>query len=140
MGRVEPNELRRDALFALPDGTRSETLVWEPNHDQVSWRIEVDGKTATLRIRDVVTSDGAHELASSIPLAPCRMDVAQSRAVAEFRSCRLEIDCPEADVEVVESWFSPSYGVRVPAPLMRAWRQSRPGKDVTELTLRVVSS
>jgi hypothetical protein len=158
VGGAEQNELRRDALFALPDRTRSETLVWKANHDHAVFegrhhgygvldppalhqrRVEVDGGTSTVRIRDVIKSDGVQQLAWSFPLAPCRVYVAEGRAVAEFPSCRLEIECPEADVELGDGWLSPSYGVRVPAPLVRARRRSRAGTDVTELTLRVARS
>jgi hypothetical protein len=157
VGGAEQNELRREELFVLPDRTRSEALIWESNHDQAIFegrhhgyevldppalhqrRVEVEDGRTTVRIRDVVTCEGVHRLAWSFPLAPCRVHLARDRAVAEFPTCRLEIECPEADLEIAKGWLSPSYGVRVPTPLVRARRQSRPGKDVTELTLHIVS-
>jgi hypothetical protein len=158
IGGAEQNELRRDALFVLPDRTRSEALVWEANENRAVFegrhhgyeeldppalhhrRVDVDGATATLHVRDSVTCEGVHQLSWSFPLAPCRVESSPGRAVAEFPSCRLEIECPDAEVVVEESWYSPSYGVRVPAPLVRGRRQSRPGTDVSELTVRVTRS
>jgi hypothetical protein len=156
IGRAEQNEFLRQTLFALPDRTRAKALVWEPNGNQVVFegrhhgyevlnppalhqrRIEVNVAMSTVGIRDVVKCEGAHELAWSFPLAPCDVDAAQDRAVAEFPTCRLEIECPQATVEVAEGWLSPGYGVRTPTPLIRARRDSRPGADATTLTLRVV--
>jgi Heparinase II/III-like protein/Heparinase II/III N-terminus len=155
---AEQNELRRDTLFVLPDRTRSETLAWETNQDQATFegqhhgyealdppalhnrRLQVDGGRATLRLRDAVTSEGPHQLTWSFPLAPCRARAVPGGAVAEFPTCRLEIECREAEFEVTEGWLSPSYGVRVPTPLVRARRESLSGTDVTELTLRVTES
>jgi hypothetical protein len=145
-----------EGLFLLPDRTHSETLVWEAKGDRATFegehhgyealvppavhrrRIEVEGDSKTVRIRDVV-SGGAHELAWSFPLAPCTVTTSVGRAVADFDDCRLEIDIPTAAVAVDEGWYSPSYGVRVRVPLVRARRMSSPGEDVSELTLRVTS-
>jgi hypothetical protein len=49
----------------------------------------------------------------------------------------VEIEIPDAEISAEEGWFSPSHGVRVPTPLVRARRMSRPGADATDLVLRV---
>jgi Heparinase II/III-like protein/Heparinase II/III N-terminus len=153
---AEQNDLA-EGLFLLPDRTRAETLVWEANGDRAAFegqhygyealvppalhrrRIEVEGDSNTVRIRDVV-SGGAHELVWSFPLAPCTVTTSVGRAVADFDDCRLEIEIPTAAVGVDEGWYSPSYGIRVQVPLVRARRMSSPGEDVTELILRITSS
>jgi Heparinase II/III-like protein/Heparinase II/III N-terminus len=152
---AEQNELRRDALFSLPDRTRSKALLWEADGDRCVFegehrgyevldppaihrrRIEVDGTEATINIRDAVMSDGAHELAWSFPLSPCAVETHPGRAIAAFPSCRLDIECVGAEFKVDEGWFSPSYGVKVPTPFVRARRRSRPGDEDTKISLRV---
>ena len=155
---AEQNELRRDFLFTLPDRTRSEACVWEASGDRALFegrhhgyevldrpavhtrRFELDARSATVRLRDMVTSDGPHSLAWSFPLAPCSVRLVSGGAVADFPACRLEIECHETEFEVTESWLSPSYGVWVRAPLVRARRKSRAGIDVTDLRLRITNS
>jgi hypothetical protein len=99
---AEQNELRRDFLFTLPDRTRSEARVWEASGDRALFegrhhgyevldrpavhtrRFELDARSATVRLRDVVTSDAPHSLAWSFPLAPCSVRLVSGGAVADF--------------------------------------------------------
>jgi hypothetical protein len=130
----EQNELRTDDLFAMPDRARAELLHWdgttfEGRHHGFpgathTRRLELTGDG--LRIRDTVNSATERELEWTFTLAPGAESKVEIRAEGlEFR--------PE------EGWYSPSYGVRVPTTFLRARRRSRPGEDVTEITVRAAS-
>jgi uncharacterized heparinase superfamily protein len=156
IGGAEQNELRQDYLFTLPDRTRAEVLGWEPRpggavfegrHDGFSVleppavhtrRIELDGAARTLAIRDAVTSDGPHDLEWSFPLAPAaRAEASGSGARLQSEGVRLDIVGEGLHFNVEEGWNSPSFGVRLRAPFLRARRRSQPGDDTQDLLLTV---
>lgn len=156
IGGAEQNPLREDYLFTLPDRTRAEALAWEAEGPRARFagrhhgyealdppalherELRFDGEARTLTILDTVRSAGAHELEWTFPLAtPCTATGDPGRAVADFAAHRLTIESPSLEFVVEDGWQSPAYGVRVPAPFVRARRPSRPGEDVTELVLRV---
>jgi len=133
VGGHEQNELRTDDLFAMTDRAHAEALSW----DDVSFEGRhhgFPGATHTrrvelgpheLRISDTVTSSEPQELEWTFPLAPGAEErVAVSGEGLEFRR--------------EPGSYSPSYGVREPTSFLRARRMSRPGKDVTELVVRLI--
>jgi uncharacterized heparinase superfamily protein len=156
VGGAEQNELRKDYLFTLPDRTRAQALAWEPRAEEAAFegehhgfsvleppavhrrRIELRGPERTLAIRDVVTSEGAHDLQWSFPLPPgATAETSATGARVESDGVRLELTAEGLDFAVEEGWHSPSFGVRVRAPFLRARRRSRPGEDIQELLLCV---
>jgi hypothetical protein len=153
---AEQNPLRDGALFAMEDLRRAEALAWDPEPDRPCFRgrhhgyerlpepathtrrIELDADGATLHITDSVISAGEHDLQWTFPLAPCTAVAAGSVATAGFAGgATLEITVDGAELSVEDGWLSPSYGRRERAPFVRARKRSRPGDDVTALTLRV---
>jgi hypothetical protein len=148
---AEQNELRADDLFLMPDRTRSEPLEWHPpvfegrHHGFESLnppaiharRIELHAGTRTLTIRDRVTSDRAHDLSWTFPLAPCSAEASPGGARARFDRAGLEVNSEGLEFRVEDGWYSPRYGVRLPTPFLRATKRSRPGTDETTIVLRV---
>jgi hypothetical protein len=128
---AEQNELRTDDLFAMANRARAELTAWdgkafEGRHHGFpgithSRRIEL--VPAGLRIRDTVASAEARDLEWTFPLAPGAED-------------EVEISANGLDFRAEAGWYSPSYGVRVPATFLRARRRSRGGEDVTEIVVR----
>ena len=155
-GGAEQNDLREDYLFTLPDRTRAEALMWEPHPDGAVFegrhhgfsvlepaavhqrRIELRGPERALAIRDVVTSGGAYDLEWTFPLVPgacAEADGASARVDTD--AVRMEVAGDGLEFGVEEGWHSPSFGVRVKAPFLRAGRRSRPGEDSQEILLTV---
>lgn len=153
---AEQNPLSDTTLFEMPDRRLARALSWDPDPSWPSFvgrhdgfavlespaihcrQVQLDVSAATLTITDIVSSAGAHEMLWTLPLAPCTVTLAGSTASATFPSgARLEITVPGTKVWVDDEYISPSYGRQVSAPFLRACRQSQPGDDVTELTLRV---
>jgi hypothetical protein len=98
-------------------------------------RIEIDRDAATLTIDDTVIGTGDHLLQWTFPLAPCAAEANGPGAVAEFDETRLTVQADGLRFAVEDGWYSPSYGVRVRTPFLRARRRARPGRDVTRLRL-----
>jgi hypothetical protein len=156
VGACEQNELYHDNLFLMRDRSRAESLGFETADGRAmfegrhhgfasldppaghSRRFEFDGPGATLTIRDTVSGTGAYLLEWAFPLAPCRVTALEGEAVADFDHVRLSIQADGLDFWVERGWYSPSYGVRVRTPFLRAARRARPGRDVTTLVLRAV--
>lgn len=152
VGGQEQNELREDYLFTLPDRSRAEALAWEPREGGAAFegrhhgfpgvvhtrRVELDGAARTLVLRDSVTSDGARELEWTFPLVPgARAEASGSGAQVEVGGVALRIAADGLEFRVEEGWHSPSFGVREPAPFVRARRMGRPGEDTAVVTLSV---
>jgi Heparinase II/III-like protein/Heparinase II/III N-terminus len=151
VGGGEQNELRSDDLFLMANRAQAHTLVWQPpvfegrHHGFESLnppathtrRLELDADERTLTITDTVESAGAHELEWTFPLAPSEAEVRRGVARALFEGVELEVDGEGLDFRVDEGWYSPRYGVRVPAPFVRATRKGKPGRDQAVIVLRV---
>jgi hypothetical protein len=128
---AEQNELRTDDLFAMKDRARAELLAWEDTalearhhgFPEATHTRRVELAPGGLSIRDTVTSAEARELTWTFPLAPGAED-------------KVELSAEGLDFRPEAGWYSPSYGVRVPATFLRARRRSRPGDDVTEIVVR----
>lgn len=146
IGGVEQNPLRADAPFSLEDLTRSEWIevglssggmhhgyerLEQPARHERLFELSETG----LSVRDIVTSEGEHELEWTFPLALCDVGVSDGRAVADFEGARLTVESPGLEFRVEDGWYSPSYGVRTQTPFLRARRLSRPGRDVTDFRL-----
>lgn len=152
---AEQNEMPLDLVFRMPDRSRAELLRWEADGDRAVFegrhhgfevldppathtrRLEFDCRAGTVLIRDVVTCSGSHDLEWTFTLAPSRAVAHDGGATAEFGDATLTIEADGLDFAIEDGWISPSYGVRVPAPFVRARRRGRAGDDVTELRLRV---
>ena len=153
---VEQNPIRADRPFQMEDRTRAELLHWRADGARATFvgahhgyerlgrpatherRIDFDGEARTVRITDTVRSDGDHWLRWTLPLAPSEVELDGCRATARFPSgTRLSIEAPGLALELAGGWCSPSYGVRHPAPVLRARRHGSPGEDVAVFTLGV---
>jgi hypothetical protein len=155
VGSGEQNEIRKDALFALKDRSRAETLAWEPTEGRAVFeglhhgfetldplaahirRFHFDGPAGQVVIQDTVVSGGTHLLEWTFPLAPSRARVLRDGALAEYEHGLLKIQAHGLTFSIEDGWYSPRYGVRVRTPFIRAFRTSRPGRDVTEFILQV---
>jgi hypothetical protein len=154
IGGAEQNPLRDDYLFSLPDRTRAEWPRFEPSSDRALFEgrhhgyealappathtrtLELDGRASTLIVRDVVSSEGTHELEWTFPLPPeGRVEAGIGQAIVTAPRARLEIAAEGLEFVVEQGWYSPSYGRRLPAPFVRARRLGRAGCDATELRL-----
>jgi hypothetical protein len=131
IGAGEQNELETADLFSMEDRTRAEALhrdatSFEGRHHGFpgathTRRIELAERG--LAITDTVTSEIAQELEWTFPLAPGAED-------------RVEIDSPGLEFTAEPGWYSPRYGVREPTTFLKARRVSKPGEDVTEISVR----
>jgi hypothetical protein len=155
IGETEQQEEVEETLFALRDLARAELVGWEVEGEGASFeglhhgyerldppathsrRIELDGSSRQLTITDVVRGRGDHQLEWTFPLARCEASAGAGRATAVFEHGRLDVVAEGLDFTVEPGWYSPSYGLRVPTPFLRARRRARPGEDVTTIVLNV---
>jgi hypothetical protein len=131
IGAGEQNDLGTADLFSMKDRSLAEALHWdatsfEGRHHGFpgathTRRIEVAERG--LRITDTVASDIAQELEWTFPLAPGADERVEIRAEGL-------VFAPEP------GWYSPRYGVREPTTFLKARRLSRPGEDLTEISVR----
>ena len=117
----------------MDDRARAEATAWDdtsfegrhhgfPGATHIR-RIELVGDG--LLIRDTISSQVAHEVEWTFPLAP------GAERQVEIRAEGLEF-LPE------EGWYSPRYGIREPTTFLRARRRSRAGEDVTKIHIRAI--
>jgi hypothetical protein len=129
----EQNELRTDDLFSMDDRARAEATAWDdtffegrhhgfPGATHIR-RIELVGDG--LLIRDTISSQVAHEVEWTFPLAP------GAERHVEIRAEGLKF-LREG------GWYSPRYGIREPTTFLRARRRSRAGDDVTKIHIRAI--
>ncbi len=158
IGAAEQSRLRSDYLFALPeeacaralhfvtDGPRAvfagenrgfRSLARPARHRR---ELHFDGALRILQITDAAIGACGEKLLWSFPLAPCEARKEGSRVLATFPGAELEIAADGATIEVNTGWIAPSYGVRVAAPVVRAWRTARSDEDITRFTLTVRGS
>lgn len=156
VGGHEQNQLREDYLFTLPEETHARCLRFEADGplavfegEHTGFRslaraarhrreLSFDGHSGVVMITDTVLDGEGEDLLWSFPLAPCETVEAQtSLALATFAGAKLEIEAVGAILTVEDGWLSPSYGVRVRGPVVRARRIAQSDKDVTRFTLRV---
>jgi hypothetical protein len=130
----EQNPLRSDYLFSLEDRAKARALTWETDGPRAMFggehegfdpvvhrrRVAFDGETGTFEVDDEVT--GGERLQWSFPLAPgAQVEVAGTLATARWPAATLTLEAPDGVTWAVEDgWVSPRYGVREPAPVLRA--------------------
>jgi hypothetical protein len=76
----------------------------------------------TLRIEDRLTGSGRHSLQWHFHLAPGISAAVAGPNRVTLASELIDLDLhfdPLLDAEVVEGWYSPSYGIRVSAQMLR---------------------
>ena len=155
IGGAEQNRLRSDYLFALPEETCARCLRFEADGPRALFEGEhsgfreleravrhrrellFDGRSGVVRVTDTVLGAEGEELLWSFPLAPGAASAEGSRALAKLAGAELEIEAGGAKLEVESGRLSPSYGVSVPAPVVRARRTAQSSEDVTRFTLTV---
>jgi hypothetical protein len=151
VGAEEQNELRGDYLFSMTDRAHARVVEWSPGDDgraRLAGRHEgfpgatherrfaFDGPAGTLTITDTVRSQDARPLIWTFPLPPgARAEAGADGAAAETGGVRLTIAGAGLEFTVEDGWYAPAYGVREPAPFLRARRSGRPGEDVQRITL-----
>jgi hypothetical protein len=158
VAETEQNELSIDPLYRLPNATYGETLAWQAGGHRTVLeglhhgferleppalhrrRLELDGDTATLTVTDTVTGAAGRELEWTFPLAAGRAEVRDGGVTAEFEGGTLRIDCRGVGFSVEDGWCSPSYGVRLPVPFVRARRRAESDAAVTTFRLRPLGS
>lgn len=147
--------MRDDYLFSLPEETHARCLCFEADGPRAVFEgehtgfrelgpslrhrreLRFDGQSRTVSIVDTIIGVQGEELLWAFPLARGEATAEASRAVAKFAGARLEIAAEGATLTVESGWLAPSYGVRVPAPVVRARRIAQSDEDVTHFTLTV---
>ncbi len=155
VGASEQNRLREDYLFALAEETCARCLRFETDGPRAIFEgehsgfrelervvrhrreLRFDGQSSIVSITDTVLGARGEELLWAFPLAPSEVTAKASRALAKFAETRLRIEVEGATLAVESGWLSPSYGVRILAPVVRARRISQSDEDVTRFTLSI---
>jgi Heparinase II/III-like protein/Heparinase II/III N-terminus len=155
IGSSEQNRLRSDYLFTLPEETCARCLRFETDGPRTLFEgehtgfrnlqravrhrreLRFDGRSAVVHVTDTVFGARGEELLWSFPLAPGEANARASRALAQFAGVRLGVEADGAALEVESGWVSPSYGVRIAAPMLRARRVAKSDEDVTSFRLTV---
>ncbi len=155
IGGAEQNRLRSDYLFALPEETCAHCLRFETDGPRALFEGEhtgfrelertvrhrrellFDGQSSVVHITDTVLGAQGEELLWSFPLAPGTATAEGSRALAKLTGAELEIETQGAKLEVENGHLSPSYGISIPAPIIRARRTAQSNEDVTRFTLTI---
>jgi hypothetical protein len=154
VGGTEQNRLREDYLFALAEEAHARRLRFEADGPSACFegehrgfrelgqtirhrrRLRFEGRAGVVRITDTVLGARGEELLWSFPLAAGGEASAEgSRALSSFPGARLDVEAEGATLAVESGWLSPSYGVRVAAPVLRARRIAESDEDTTRFTL-----
>ena len=101
-------------------------------------------KVGTTGFRGRRIPDGSKSLATASAFATPstrlrRGTIEWTFTLAPRAESKVEISGEGLEFRAEPGWYSPSYGVRVPTTFLRARRRSRPGDDVTEITVRAAS-
>lgn len=154
VGGAEQSHMRSDYLFSLPEEARARCLRFEADGPQALFEgehfgfrelglaichrraLSFDGQEGALHVVDTVLGAQGEELTWSFPLAPdASISVQGSRALVVLAGAELEIQADGVELYVEEGWVSPSYGVRLAAPVVRGRRVARSSEDVTRFAL-----
>jgi hypothetical protein len=151
VGEEEQNPLRSDYLFLMDDRARARACTWVPDHAGRAVfagrhegfpgatherRFEFDGPAGTLKIDDTVRTGEPRPLTWTFPLPPgAAVQITAGGVVAEVGEARLTIAGDGLEFAVEDGWYAPVYGVREPAPFVRARRAGLGGEDVQRITL-----
>jgi hypothetical protein len=136
VGDEEQNPLRSAYLFSMDDRRRARATEWAPGDDGRAIfagrhegfpgatherRFEFDGPAGTLTLHDTVHGADERTLSWTFPLPPgARVGTAPGEAIAEIGAARLTICGEGLDFTVEQGSYAPVYGVREPAPFVRA--------------------
>jgi hypothetical protein len=155
VGGAEQNRLREDYLFALAEESCARCLRFETDGPRALFEgehsgfrelartvchrreLHFDGESGVVRIADTVLGAQGQELLWSFPLAPGEAVAQSSHALATFAAAQLEVEAEGAALTVESGWLSPSYGVLIPAPVLRARRIAQTEHELTRFTLTV---
>ncbi len=148
----EQNPLRSDYLFSLEDRAEARLLAWEPDGARATFtgehggfapvvhrrHVRFDGAAGTVEVDDEVIG-GGERLQWSFPLAVgAYVEVEGGAVTARWPGATLELEAPDGVAwSVEEGWTSPRYGVREPAPVLRARSGPRTG---TRFVLRAAAA
>jgi Heparinase II/III-like protein/Heparinase II/III N-terminus len=153
VGGREQNRLRSDYLFNLPDETRARCVSFDADGPSATFvgehegfstpahavrhrrELRFDGRAAVVHVEDAVRGARGEQLTWSFPLAPGEARADGSRALARLPAGELSLEADGAALTVEDGWISPSYGVRVAAPVIRAQRLASDDEDLTRFTL-----
>jgi hypothetical protein len=151
----EQNEVYADRLFAMADRARPEVLAWDakqatttfkgthrgfttPAEDCVHTRtLRLDGDRSALELTDELVCEQGHSLTWRFPLAPCQISVNTVAAVASFEQVKLTVRSHGTRASIEPGWLSPSYGVRVPAPVLTLRADIESGNYFSKIMLEV---
>jgi hypothetical protein len=155
VGGAEQNPLRSDYLFSLRDDTQARCLRFDLAGPNVTFagehtgfhslarsvrhrrELRFDGDARELLIADTVSGANGEELEWTFPLAPCEVTTAGSSAVARFPGVCVEMRAEGLELQVEHGWLAPSYGVRTPAPVIRARRTASSDEETARVVLAV---
>jgi Heparinase II/III-like protein/Heparinase II/III N-terminus len=156
IGEAEQNPIYVERPFRLDDYTRAELLEWKTDGAGATFiglhhgyerlepsttherRIDFDGDALAVTVTDTIRSEGSHSLRWSLPLAPGEVEINDGMATVHFPSgVHLHVQARGLNLAYTKDWYSPSYGVRYPVPVLRAQRKGQPGEDRAILTLQV---
>lgn len=155
VGQAEQSRLSGDHLFELADEALARCLSFEHKGARARFEGEhsgfralgqtvahrrvlcFDGEAGVVRLTDHVLGASGEELAWCFPLAPGAATVEGSRAHVRFAGAELRIQAEGAALAVERGWLSPSYGVKVAAPVIRARRLAQSNHEIVRFVLTV---
>jgi hypothetical protein len=155
VGGAEQSHLRSDYLFSLSEAAHARCLRFQAEGSRAvfvgehsgfpalahpvrhSRELLFDGTAGVLHVTDAVSGAGGQELAWSFPLAPCEAAIEGDRVLARFATTTLEIRGDGVALTVLAGWLSPSYGVRVLAPVVHARRLAGSDEEVVRFSVTV---
>ncbi|MEQ1929463.1 MAG: alginate lyase family protein [Parvularculaceae bacterium] len=137
---AEQNEFRTEWLFRMFEKANPEHLLFEERDGVVIYeglhrgyerlerpmthkrRFEHHRQSGALRIEDRLIGEGAHDLLWSFHFHPGvtpRLGSGSVALAASGKAWRLTWNDDALDARIEDSWFSPSYGVRVSTKVLR---------------------
>jgi len=147
---VEQNEFNPEWLFRMFEKAHPEHLLFEEKDGLVVYeglhrgyerlerpvthrrRFAHDRRTGALSIEDCLSGEGEHDLLWSFHFHPAvRAEIAPGRVLlrAETGLWTLSWLDTALSARLDDSWFSPSYGVRLPSRALRLERRAAPVHD-----------
>lgn len=146
---AEQNPIHSDGikgLFEMEDRSRAECLEWIPGRESQSFsgrhfgysnlgavhqrQIVLDPGAERIHVDDLVVSRSRHDLLWTFPLHPrARVEIEGSACSILIDDLRIRLEAPGCAPFTEKGWFSPSYGKRQEANMIRVSRPSRAGSD-----------
>ena len=86
----------------------------------------------------MIESDGSHGCRWAFPLHPgAEAEVEGEECVIRLPGFDVRLKAPDCDLSLDQGWYSPSYGKKEPAGLIRATRSSVAGRDQQKFSFTV---